>query len=240
MKRFLTARWHDLIMANYAVDPSLLESRLPNGTKIDLFEGKCFVSLVAFQFVNTKVLGIPVPFHRYFEEVNLRFYVTRETEEETRRGVVFVKEIVPKSMITLIAQSLYGEPYETWSMSHRKTPLELTYKWSDSRSSHRIHVEIADNLGVPGANSHEEFIIEHYWGYTKRGSGRTDEYRVAHPKWELFDINYAEIEVDFAECYGQEFGFLTDQKPDSLLLAKGSEIEVYKGEKLRIRRTKEG
>lgn len=234
MNRFLTARWEDLVMANYAVDPSLLESRLPQGTELDLFDGKCFVSLVAFQFVDTKVLGIPVPFHTDFEEVNLRFYVTRKTKTEVRRGVVFVKEIVPKPMITFVARSLYGEPYETWTMSHTKESNQLTYTWSDSSSEHRVHVEIAESLGVPGEGSVEEFIIEHYWGYTKRGEHRTDEYRVAHPKWELFDINYAELDVDFAKCYGQEFGFLTDAEPDSLLLAKGSEIEVYKGEKLRI------
>ncbi len=233
MKKFLTARWEDLIMANYAVEPSLLESRLPKGTKIDLFDGKCFVSLVAFKFVDTKVLGIPVPFHTDFEEVNLRFYVTRKTKDEVRRGVVFVKEIVPKAMITLVARTLYGEPYETWKMSHKEKNNELTYTWSDSSCSNRVHVEIADNLGVPDAGSQAEFIIEHYWGYTKRGGSRTDEYKVEHPKWELFDINYAEIEVDFAKVYGKEFGFLRDRKPDSLLLAKGSEISVYKGEKVR-------
>ncbi len=229
MKRFLTARWEDLIMANYAVDPSLLEARLPDGTELDLFEGKCFVSLVAFKFVDTKVLGIPVPFHTDFEEVNLRFYVTRTTKDEVKRGVVFVKEIVPKAMITLVARTLYGEPYETWSMSHKEEDNELTYTWSDSVTSNRVHVEIAENLGVPDEGSQAEFIIEHYWGYTKRGGKRTDEYKVEHPKWELFDINYAEIEVDFAAVYGKEFGFLKDVKPDSLLLAKGSEIAVYKG-----------
>ncbi|MDH3491914.1 MAG: DUF2071 domain-containing protein [Acidobacteriota bacterium] len=234
MNRFLTARWEDLIMANYAVDPSLIEELLPKGTEIDLFDGKCYVSLVAFRFVDTRVLGIPFPFHKDFEEVNLRFYVTRDTGEEIRRGVVFVKEIVPKPLITFVARTLYGEPYETWSMSHNKTASGLTYKWSDKNSSNRLHIETGDNLGVPKAGSLEEFIIEHYWGYTKRGNRRTDEYRVAHPKWELFDINYVELDVDFEKCYGKRFGFMKDTEPDSILLAKGSEIEVFKGEKLRI------
>ncbi len=235
MIRFLTARWEDLVMANYAVEPKLLDRYVPGGTAIDLFEGKCFVSLVAFRFLETEVLGFEIPYHTDFEEVNLRFYVVRETQEEIRRGVVFIKEIVPKSLIAFVARTLYGEPYEAWWMSHEKNGNKLTYNWSDDHCANRLHVEIAESLGVPKKGSEGEFIIEHYWGYTQRGEHRTDEYRVAHPKWELFDVNYAEIDVDFGKVYGEEFEFLTDSEPDSLFMARGSEVEVYKGAKLRIR-----
>ena len=232
MKKFLTARWQDLIMANYEVDPALLSQRLPAGTELDLHDGKCFVSLVGFMFLDTRVLGIPVPFHVNFEEVNLRFYVKRETKDEVRRGVCFVKEIVPRFAITTVARVLYGEPYETWRMSHRAVEKELTYIWSKDVVENRLHVEIAESLGVPPENSEGEFIIEHYWGYTKRSENRTDEYKVEHPKWELFKVNYAEIEVDFGKTYGNEFAFLSEEQPASILLAKGSEIAVYKGEKI--------
>lgn len=89
MKKFLAARWQDLIMANYEVDPELLASRVPPGTELDLNGGRCFVSLVGFMFLGTRVMGVPVPFHINFEEVNLRFYVTRETRDEIRRGICF-------------------------------------------------------------------------------------------------------------------------------------------------------
>ena len=105
MKKFLTAKWHDLIMVNYEVDPKLLEPRVPLGTELDLQDGKCFVSLVGFMFLDTRVMEFLVPFHVNFEEVNLRFYVKRETEDELRRGVVFIKEIVPKSAIAAVACS---------------------------------------------------------------------------------------------------------------------------------------
>ncbi|MEZ5427129.1 MAG: DUF2071 domain-containing protein [Pyrinomonadaceae bacterium] len=232
MKKFLTAKWHDLVMANYEVDPEILAERVPAGTDLDFHEDRCFISLVAFKFIDTRVLGVPVPFHTDFEEVNLRFYVVRQTDEETRRGVVFVKEIVPRAMISLVARRVYGEPYETWEMSHEQTESELSYFWSKGETKNRVSVEIAKNMGVPEEGSHGEFIIEHYWGYTKRGSGRTDEYKVEHPKWELFNVNYAEIDVDFGRTYGEKFAFLSDAQPYSILLAKGSEIAVYKGKKL--------
>ncbi len=230
MKKFLTAEWRDLIMANYEVPSALLASRVPTGTAIDLHEGKCFVSLVGFMFLDTRVLDFLVPFHVNFEEVNLRFYVRRETEDEVRRGVVFVKEIVPRAAIALIARTLYGEPYERWRMSHFRDALHVRYSWEKGESQNSISVESGANLGVPDEGSHEEFIIEHYWGYTRRGENRTDEYKVEHPKWELFEAGNPRIDVDFAGTYGDEFGFLNDQVPHSVVLAKGSQIAVYKGE----------
>jgi uncharacterized protein YqjF (DUF2071 family) len=234
MRKFLTAKWQDLIMANYEIEPSLLHQFVPKGTNLDFHDGKCYVSLVAFKFLDTKVLNVPIPFHINFEEVNLRFYVKRETTEEIRRGVVFIKEIVPRTAIAFVARAFYGEPYETWKMSHAQIEQKLSYFWSKAGCKNRVTIEVGENLGVPEENSHGEFIIEHYWGYTKRSESRTDEYKVEHPKWELFEVNHAEIGVDFGFTYGKKFSFLSDTKPQSILMAKGSEISVYKGEILSL------
>lgn len=232
MRKFLTATWQDLIMANYEVNPALLEDSVPNGTELDFHEGRCFVSLVGFMFLDTRVLGMPIPFHINFEEVNLRFYVTRKTGTEVRRGVVFVKEIVPRFAIAAVARILYDEPYEAWNMEHARTEKEVSYSWRRGECRNYLRVEIGQSLGVPDADSHGEFIIEHYWGYTKRGRDRTDEYKVTHPKWELLDVENVTIEVDFGKTYGEKFAFLKEQKPYSVLLAKGSEIAVFKGSKI--------
>jgi uncharacterized protein len=234
MRKFLTARWVDLIMANYEVEPSLLMSRVPRGTELDLDDGRCFVSLVGFMFLDTRVLGMPIPFHINFEEVNLRFYVKRETDSELRRGVVFVKEIVPRFAIAAVARGLYGEPYEAWQMTNERGANRVAYSWKRGECSNRITVGRGESLGVPFDDSHGSFIIEHYWGYTKRVGNRTDEYKVEHPKWELFSAEDPEINVDFRGTYDNEFAFLNTQTPYSILLAKGSEISVYKGKSLSI------
>lgn len=228
MQKFLTAKWQDLIMANYEVDPSLIESRVPRGTEIDLNDGKCFISLVGFMFLETRVLGVPIPFHVNFEEVNLRFYTKRVLSDETRRAVCFVKEIVPRWAIATVARVVYGEPYECWQMSHERTETTIAYDWERDGRRNRLSVEIVESIGVPVSGSHGEFIIEHYWGYTERGN-RVDEYKVEHPKWELFSVKNELIEVGFGKTYGPEFAFLSEQKPYSVLLAKGSEVAVYKG-----------
>ena len=232
MQKFLTARWEDLIMANYEVEPSLLESRIPVGTEHDFHGGKCFVSLVGFMFLDTRVKEFLIPFHINFEEVNLRFYVRRETVAEVRRGVVFVKEIVPRGAIAAVARMMYGEPYERWNTSNFRDAEHVRYSWEKRGLTNTLSVARGESQGVPEADSHGEFMIEHYWGYTKRGGKRTDEYKVEHPKWELFTAEHPHIDVDFGKTYGAEFEFLTNEKPYSVLLAKGSEIAVYKGEKI--------
>jgi len=233
MKKFVTAEWRDLVMANYAVDPSLLAARVPSGTEIDLFEGKCYVSLVGFMFLDTRVMGFLVPFHVNFEEVNLRFYIKRNVDGEERRAVCFVKEIVPKAAIAAVARVMYGEPYECWQMDHTQSRELIEYEWHRGGVQNRISVRPGNDLGVPAQGSHGEFIIEHYWGYTDRGNGRVDEYKVEHPKWELFDTESSTIGVDFGRTYGEEFAFLDDETPESILIAKGSPITVYKGAQLK-------
>src|SRR5262245_60741200 len=122
MRRFLTAEWRHLVMLNYEIDPAALRARVPAGTELDSWNGKTFVSLVGFRVLRTRVLGVPVLFHRSsigkgisrtswgsFEEVNLRFYVRRRAPEGWRRGVVFVKEIVPKAAVAAVARWVYNE-----------------------------------------------------------------------------------------------------------------------------------
>ncbi len=146
MRKFLTARWQDLIMANYAVDPSLLAARVPPGTTLDLQDGKCFVSLVGFMFLDTRVLGLPIPFHVNFEEVNLRFYNKRIADGETRRAVCFVKEIVPRFAIATVARVVYGEPYQCWRMDHTRTATNVSYSWERAGCKNHLEVEIGESL----------------------------------------------------------------------------------------------
>jgi uncharacterized protein YqjF (DUF2071 family) len=232
LRKFLTARWQDLLMINYEVDPSLLESRIPAGTELDLFEGRCFVSLVGFMFLDTRVLGLPIPYHTDFEEINLRFYVKREVDGEIRRGVTFIKEIVPRPAIALVARVFYGEPYEAARMWNHNDAGKAEYGALNFKGVNTFKATRGDKLGVPAAGSHESFIIEHYWGYTRRSERRTDEYKVEHPPWELYSNRHVKIRVNFAGWYGKEFYDLRFQEPYSVVLARGSDIAVYKGHRI--------
>ena len=235
---FLKAEWKNLALFNYEVDAKILEKYIPSGIEIDLWNNKCYVSLVGFMFKNTKVLGLKVPFHINFEEVNLRFYVKRFENGEWKRGVVFIKEIVPKKAISFIANTLYQENYETQKMRHEIIENENTnifiYQWKNKANWNSIQLETEKNQTEIAIDSEAEFITEHYFGYTKIDKEITFEYEVQHPRWEQFEVISHKIDIDFRETYGRDFEFLQIQNPISVFLAKGSAIEVKNKRKLAI------
>jgi uncharacterized protein len=230
--KFLTAEWKNLIMANYIVDPAVLLPYLPNKTELDLFNGNAYVSLVGFMFTNTRVLGLKIPFHVNFEEVNLRFYVRYNDNGTWKRGTVFIKEIVPKPAISFIANTVYHEKYDTKRMKHitRETEDEiaLSYQWKHKNKWNRIEASVEKPAQAMVTGSEEEFIAEHYWGYSKYNDATTFEYNVQHPPWKIFPVKNYLVVCDFTSLYGNEFSALMNTKPNSVFVAEGSAVSVLK------------
>lgn len=228
-KAFLTAEWRNLVMMNYVVPEHVLKPHLPNGVELDVFNGKCYVSFVAFHFMDTKVKGVAVPFHKDFEEINLRFYVRYPSEEGMKRGVVFIKELVPKRMIAWVAKLVYGERYEYTPI---KSKIEQTnqrylhFEWGREQE-HHLKVETAVHTLPIQQGSKEEFIFEHYLGYTSLSTFRTGEYKVEHPRWNVYPVQGFSYQIDFEKLYGSDFAFMNDMQPDSVFVAEGSEVSVH-------------
>lgn len=242
MATFLDAQWKNLIMANYEVNPTILEKYLPYKTELDTWNGRHYVSLVGFMFLETKVLGIKIPFHVNFEEVNLRFYVrykddTNPQAVEWKRGVVFIKEIVPKPAIALVANVLYGEHYAAMAMKNELAQttdkLKVSYGWKFQNEWNHLSVTADTNLQDITEGSEAEFITEHYWGYTKLKNKQTSQYQVVHPRWQVYPIKSYQINCNFKALYGTDFEMLATQTPLSVLMAQGSAIEVKQGKKIR-------
>ena len=232
--RFLTAEWRDLVMLNYEVDPALLRPLVPGGTELDEWGGTTYVSLVGFLFLGTRVLGVPVPFHRDFEELNLRFYVRRRGPEGWRRGVVFVKEIVPRWAIATVARVVYNEQYAALPMRHRIGAVdggarEVEYGWKHRGrwSSIRATTRGEPRPLVPGSEA--EFITEHYWGYAAQRGGGTVEYRVEHPAWRVWEAHTHALDADTTALYGPAFAAPLAAAPRSAFVAEGSPIVVRRG-----------
>ena len=229
---FLTAEWRHLVMLNYPIERPLLEPLVPRGLELDQFASVTYVSLVGFLFLQTRVAGIPFPFHRNFEEVNLRFYVRHRAPEGWRRGVVFVREIVPRRAIATLARLLYGEPYSAFPMAHaierQAGKLRCRYQW---RRNARWEFIAAAATGEPqpiAPGSLEEFITEHYWGYTAR-AGRCTQYQVEHPAWRVWPATDAQFEADVASLYGAGFVAALSAPPASAFIAEGSAVSVRRG-----------
>jgi uncharacterized protein len=231
---FLTADWHTLAILNYAVDPALLKPLVPAGTALDTFDGRAYISVVGFRFERTRVRGLWIPFHSDFDEVNLRFYVRRIAADELRRGVVFIREIVPRWAIAAVARSVYGERYVSLPMRHRIAgPVseggrrQVEYGFRNADGWCHLRVECEGNPTVPPAGGFEQFITEHYWGYTAHPDGRTLEYRVQHDPWRVWRVTNARFEGDPAGLYPAQFGARLQDPPDSAFLAEGSAVAVH-------------
>ncbi|MCO4773391.1 MAG: DUF2071 domain-containing protein [Deltaproteobacteria bacterium] len=253
--RFLTARWRHLVMLNYRVNPALLEDRVPRGTRLDPDGGEHWVSLVGFLFLDTALLGIPVPLHRNFEEVNLRFYVARDVPDAkrdapVRRGVAFIKELVPKSAIATVARLVYNENYVSLPMEHRllydgrevaadTTLLDGTrveYDWGHGSERGRLAATVAGSPHAAERGSHPHYIAEHYWGYAAQRDGGTVEYEVEHPPWRVWEARGPTFLANIPALYGQEWHDVLSREPDSAFIAEGSEVTVFRGVRLDLDR----
>lgn len=239
---FLTAEWRHLLMVNHEVDRQLLEHRVPKGTVLDTHRGKAYVSLVGFLFLGTRLKGVPIPFHQDFEEVNLRYYVRRFDGVEWRRGVVFLKEIVPKVAIAATARWFYHEPYTCLPMRHRVSnpgaqgtadlPTEVHYEWEHRGRWLGMQASAGGRASKPGPGSLDEFITEHYWGYTAQPDGSTHEYRVEHPPWEVRRAENVVVSGDFSGLYDPEWVEALAKPHTSAFIAEGSGVTVYEGTRL--------
>lgn len=233
--RFLTAEWNNLLMLNYAVNPALLDTFVPAGTELDSFRGLTYVSLIGFEFNKTRVLRVAVPFHGSFEEVNLRFYVKRGS----RRGVVFIGELVPRYAVAFIARTVFGENYKSVPMSHNVrvavegNAIQAEYSWGSGASRCSMHIETHGAEFLPADKSLGQFITEHYWGYTAQKDSGCLEYEVQHPRWSIRQGKAAEFHGNAVRYYGEEFAKVLSQPPDSAFLVGGSSVTVFKAVRIR-------
>ncbi len=237
---FLEAEWRHLALLNYEIDPLVLAPLVPAGTVLDTWEGRCLVSVVGFMFLNSRIKGVPIPFHSSFEEVNLRFYVKREVKGEVRRAVTFIREFVPKSAVSAVARLVYNENYETVPMEHRFVGPDdqtaeagsLRYSWGHPPMRSVMEIGWDAPLSEMSAGSEEEFIAEHYWGYSVQRDGGTVEYEVKHPQWMVARAHEARLTCNVADVYGAEFVDALATEPSSAFYASGSLVSVFPGVKV--------
>jgi uncharacterized protein YqjF (DUF2071 family) len=229
---FLTAEWRRLVLLNYEVDPAVLEPYIPQGLELDFWNNKTYVSVVGFAFQRARFFGMPVPFHGSFPEVNLRFYVKRELTAGERRGVVFLKEIVPRRGVAFVAHALYGEKFISLPMQMtaehdrhiRGMARRVRYNWRLGGEHYAIEAASNSPPRHPEPGSLEEFIVEHYWAYS--GKSGCTEYEVEHPPWLIQDAQEASFIGDATALYGEEFAVVLARPPGSAFLADGSAVSV--------------
>jgi uncharacterized protein YqjF (DUF2071 family) len=223
---FLTARWRNLILANYRVPEGLVRPLLPPGVELDLRDGSAWASLVGFQFLDARVLGVSWPGFRDFPEWNLRFYVRHRGE----RGVCFVREFVPQWLVATVARVVYNEPYRAARMGMRVEDgagAFAEYTVDRGGRTHRLST-VGDPSPVrPGSDTAERWFKEHSWGYGVTHRGRLLRYRVDHPEWDVYPVRSFTADVDWGILYGPEWSAMNAVSPGSVVFAVGSAVSVF-------------
>jgi uncharacterized protein len=241
IRPFLTTTWRDLAMLNYAVEPALLKPYLPLGVELDDWNRQAYLSIVGTLFLDTRIFGLPIPFHRDFEEVNLRFYVRRKVAGAWRRGVVFIKELVPLPAVAHVARACYGENYFAVPMGHGRPPDSpahssptICYWWRTKNRVNRIElIGHAEPMHPVALGTIEHFIAQRYWGYCGSPHRRTIEYHVEHAPWNTCRPAKATLDCDIAATYGQQFVDTLKSPPASAFIADGSLVRIYRPLRLR-------
>jgi uncharacterized protein YqjF (DUF2071 family) len=250
---FLTACWSDLLLLNFPVPTEVLTRLAPAGTEPDLYRDQAYVSIVGFRFHTTRLLGLPIPGHTRFPEINLRYYVRRTVDGESRRGVAFVREVAPRRAVALTANWLYHENYIARPM---RTHIEmagdelnvgdtLEYAWATrcrrpsagqrqrGRRWNRLAARVATPLHLPPPESLEEFFVENYWGYVRGRNGTTHEYRVIHSPWRVALADNIIWDCDLAATYSNTpLAEYLATRPANAVVAAGSPIQLYRGRRL--------
>lgn len=232
MTPFLTAVWSDLILASYAVPDEILLPYLRPGLTPDRWAGSAWCSLVAFNFEQTRVLGWSVPYPTTlcdFPEFNLRCYV----REGDRRGVAFVRELVPSPIVAGLARLVYNEPYSVAAMTSRVTQVgdtrRVRHDFTVGGAAQMIAVTAQGAPSIPAPETFDHWVKEQAWGFGRLRNGRPTRYRVAHPTWRTYPLESFQIGVDVERLYGPQWSILR-RPPDSLVLAEGSAISVFPNE----------
>lgn len=228
-RRFLTASWTNLVLANFPVPDELAVPLLPPGTILDRYEGSAYVSLVAFEFYDTRVLGCPWPGYRNFLEWNLRVYA----QWNGRRGVVFVREFVPPRLVAWAARTLYNEPYLCAPIAHDVATDGAThtaeYRIAFGGREHLLRAvgDAPAKLPDPGTpEQYFNFFKEQSWGYGRTRRGATLAYRVEHPTWAVYPVRDLTVDVDWAALYGEPWRVMNGRTPASAILSAGSAVAV--------------
>lgn len=223
----LTARWSNLALLTYEVEPSLLGPWLPDDVEADLVDGRALVSLVAFDFLDTRIRGRRIPGFVNFPEINFRTYV----RQGDRQGVVAIRELVPSPLAAAIGRLRFHEPFRATPIESRTTSMgdellvEHRWQWKDGRYFLRM---TADQLSVPAsADAPAHHLLGRRWAYGRNRRGQPNALRVEHPEWALRRVRTLDFDVDFAALFGPEWSVLNGRQPASTHLAVGSAVSIF-------------
>lgn len=224
---FMTARWSNPLLLTYRAPTPLLRRLTHPHLELDEWEGHTHVSLVAFEFQDTRIRGRRVPGFINFSQLNLRTYV----RQGDRRGVTYIKEYVPSRVIAVIARLRFNEPYHRLDIASQTEgageELKIEHHWHHGGTDQYVQATATQASLMPPDDGSVYHFTEHRWGFGSSRGGALIPYRVEHPVWAVRTLRSIDYRVDFESLYGPDWAFLSNQEPVRTTLAVGSAVQMF-------------
>jgi uncharacterized protein YqjF (DUF2071 family) len=183
------ANWDHAVFIHYESDPSALKNSVPYA--IDLYDGRAFVSVVAFTLRGMRLrlggkisewLFKPIATHHFF---NVRTYVRHGGES----AIYFMAEWLSNRLSVALGPITFGLPYRFGKVEYENAGENgyLHGKVSVREGEFEYRAPVGKYFSVCEPGSLAEFLLERYTAFTSAGR-RKQFFRVWHEPWEQTSV----------------------------------------------------
>ncbi len=211
--------WNKVVFLHWQVDYDELKKFVPDELEIDLFDGKPWISLVAFTMEEVRPKKLPAfkPISN-FDEINIRTYI----KSNNKTGVYFLSIEAGKVVSCLLAKKMSGLPYRYSEMN--RTDNQYHSKNLEFEDSFEIQYSIENELKNKTALC--KWLTERYALFQDTGNS-INEFEIHHPEWPVQEIKIDKLAVNYPR-----FKNLINGNPDKVHYSKGVQVVTWGKKKI--------
>lgn len=211
--------WNNTIFLHYQVNVSELEKFLPKGLEIDLYDGKPWLSVVAFTMEKIRPKNLPSfsPISN-FEEINIRTYVRSNNKTE----VYFLSIEGGKGLSCKVAKFLSELPYK-YSKIKRT---ENSYRARNSEFDDRLDIEFEVGKKLNKKTKLDKWLTERY-ALFQDSNQAINKFEIHHLEWPINELDINKLELSYPR-----FEKLINVKPNVVHYSEGVQVIAWGKKKL--------
>lgn len=206
--------WNNVIFLHYRVDLNELKKFVPKELDIDLFNGKPWVSVVAFTMEKIRSKNLP-PFSPIsdFDEINIRTYV----KSNNKTGVYFLSIEGGKKLSCKIAKAISELPYRFSEIKRTNQK----YQSQNSVFNDKLDIEFSIGKELNHKTELDKWLTERYALFQDTDES-INEFEIHHLEWPINETDLQEFDINYAR-----FKKLINDKPSKTHYSKGVKVLTW-------------